>query len=112
MKAILILCLLATLNCNFLSTLFCVIGNEKIRAFATEVITKIKNKDWANLPLLLLNNFNQLKDVVVSCIGQKEEEVVLKQNLGDRIASCANSCRNARPEDYNDCVNYCVKHSG
>ena len=112
MKAILILCLLATLNCNFLSTLFCVIGNEKVRAFATEVITKIKNKDWANLPLLLLNNFNQLKDVVVSCIGQKEEEVVLKQNLGDRIASCGNSCQYARPEDYNECVDYCVKHSG
>ena len=112
MKAILILCLLATLNCNFLSTLFCVIGNEKVRAFATEVITKIKNKDWANLPLLVLNNFNQLKDVVVSCIGQKEEEVVLKQSLGDRIASCGNSCQNARPEDYNECVDYCTKHSG
>ena len=112
MKAILILCLLATLNCNFLSTLFCVIGNEKIRAFATEVITKIKNKDWANLPLLVLNNFNQLKDVVVSCIGQKEEEVVLKQRDADIITSCYRTCGNARPEDYNECVDYCTKHSG
>ena len=111
MKAILILCLLATLNCNFLSTLFCVIGNEKIRAFATEVITKIKNKDWANLPLLVLNNFNQLKDVVVSCIGQKEEEVVLKQRDADIITSCYRTCGNARPEDYNECVNYCIAHA-
>ena len=106
MKAILILYLLATFNCDILSIVFCIIGNEKVKAFATEVITKIKKKDWASLPLLVISNFNQLKDAVVSCIGQKqEEEVILKQYNADIYLSCINTC--TYENDYSRCVNQC-----
>ena len=83
MKAILILCLLATLNCDILSTVFCLIRNEKVKTFATEVISKIKKKEWSTLPTLIFSNFNQLKDAVVSCIGQEEEEKVILKGIDD-----------------------------
>ena len=92
MKVILILCLLATLNCDIISTALCLLGNEKIRTFAIEVISKIKNKEWDDLPFLVIANFSSLKNAVVSCISPKEEEIILKEEK-DRYGFCTQKCR-------------------
>ena len=114
MKAILILCLLVTLNCDIISTAFCLIENEKIRSFAKEAISKIKNKKYADLPTLVISNFSSLKDAVISCIGQKEEEdeVVLK-DFFTRYRLCLQKCSNngkldQHSRDVLQCTDFCL----
>ena len=116
MKVILILCLLATLNCDIISTALCLLGNEKIRTFAIEVISKIKNKEWDDLPFLVIANFSSLKNAVVSCISPKEEEVILKDEY-DRLELCTQKCsqNGALDLDYvgvRECINFCVTKGG
>ena len=116
MAPILILCLLATLNCDIISTFFCLLGNEKIRTFANEVISKIKNKEWDSLPVLVIENFSSLKNAVVSCIGPKEEEVVLKDEF-DRYELCRQKCSGNMkydPEDpgIKECIRFCTSKGG
>ena len=116
MKVILILCLLATLNCDIISTALCLLGNEKIRTFAIEVISKIKNKEWDNLPFLVIANFSSLKNAVVSCISPKEEEVILKEDK-DRYDLClqkcsANGALDPYSRDVRECVVFCVNKGG
>ena len=63
MKAILILCLLATLNCNFIDTAFCLIGNEKIQDTFTDVFSSIKVKDWIKMLNIIESNLSDIIDM-------------------------------------------------
>ena len=116
MKAILILCLLATLNCDIISTALWLLGNEKIRTFAIEVISKIKNKEWDNLPFLVIANFSSLKNAIVSCISPKEEEIILKEEK-DRYDLCLQKCSANYTLDLDsigikECLVFCVTKGG
>ena len=82
MKAILILCLLATLNCNFIDTAFCLIGNEKIQNTFTDVVSAIKEKDFNEIFNIVISNLPDIIDIVGDCVkpekNDDEGEVVLE----------------------------------
>ena len=94
MKAILILCLLATLNCNFIDTAFCLIGNEKIQNTFTEVVSAIKEKDFNEILKIVISNLPDIIDIVGDCVKPEkkdnEGEVVLEKKRGNGSGSTGN----------------------
>ena len=80
MKAILVLCLLASISCvNYIETLGCVITNPKVISLAGEVIKTIKSKEFEKLIPLAIQSFSELKDIVTKCLNPRDE-VVLKES--------------------------------
>ena len=109
MRVFLVLCLIAALNCDILSTVLCILGNEKVHAVAKEVINAIKNKEWGSLLPIAFNNFNDIKDVVVKCLKSKDDEVVLKDT---REELCIKNCSGGYQfEPDKDCVLNCIRNA-
>ena len=61
MKAILLLCLIAALNCDLMDTALCLVGNNKIRSFVSLVIDTAKNQNFFRLFQIALSNYKELK---------------------------------------------------
>ena len=110
MRVFLLLCLIAAaLNCNIISTVLCILGNEKVHAIAKEVINAIKNKEWDSLLSIAFNNFNNMKDVVVKCLKPEDDEVVLKDTKEEL---CIKNCSGGYQfEPDPECVKYCIQHA-
>ena len=97
MKAILILCLIATLNCNIVDTAFCLIGNEKIRATFTDVVSAIKEKDWNKIFTTIVLNLSDIIDIVRECVTPEKNddkgEVVLQGRDNSKCKNCVQIIR-------------------
>ena len=116
MKAILILCLLATLNCNFIDTAFCLIENEKIQDIFTDVFSSIKVKDWIKMVNIIESNLSDIIDIGKEClipeiIDDKGEIVLQKiKHKPCRNNNCDPS-GNIVASSFGDNVKYIVKPS-
>ena len=101
MKAILLLCLIAALNCNLMDTALCLIRNDKIRSLVTEVIDTVKNKNFSKLIEIALSNFKEVKSIALNCLN---DEPILKQQDWRDVAACRIACG----KDH-DCLIDCVR---
>ena len=99
MKAILVLCLLASISCfNIINAGICLIGNEKIRTVAGEVISSIKEKDFGKIFSLIILNFSEIKEIVSKCLKEENDDVLLKTKKIRTLAliPCPVGCCNPR----------------
>lgn len=79
MKAILVLCLLASISCfNIINAGICLVGNEKVRTIASEAISSIKEKDFDKILRIIISNFSELKDIVSKCLKDENDDIKLK----------------------------------
>jgi hypothetical protein len=101
MKAILLLCLIAALNCNFIDTAFCLIRNDKLRSLVTEVIDTVKNKNFFKLIEIAMSNFQEVKSIVLNCVN---DEPVLKMQDWRDVAACRIACGKDK-----DCLIECIR---
>ena len=94
MKAILILCLLASISCfNIINAGICLVGNEKVRTIAKEVITSIKENDFEKILSIISTNFAELKDIVFNCLKDDNNDIILKRKQGELfVRRCPNYC--------------------
>ena len=103
MKAILLLCLIAALNCNFIDTAFCLIRNDKLRSLVTEVIDTVKNKNFFKLIEIAMSNFNEVKSIVLNCVN--DEPVLKAASEGwQEVVACKVACGKDK-----DCLIKCVE---
>ena len=108
MKAILVLCLLVTLNCNLIDTALCIYKNEKVRYVVGEAISAFKSKDWIKIVSLVLQNFEEVKSIVMNCLDDVDDEPVLKTPIEEGNL-CLKKCKDLgdyheRKDCYLDCV--------
>ena len=79
MRVLLIICLIAALNCSVIDTVVCIASNPKVSNFLVKAIELVKEKNFKELPNLLLSNFSNLYEAVTGCLDT-EDDVVLKRN--------------------------------
>ena len=103
MKAILLLCLIAALNCNFIDTAFCLIRNDKLRSLVTEVIDTVKNKNFFKLIEIASSNFEEVKSIVLNCVN-KEPILKAQSEPWKEVAACRIACGKDK-----DCLIKCIK---
>ena len=118
MKALLILCLIVSLNCNILDIGMWLFSNEKLRNVVGDVIKSIKEKNFVNILSLFLTNFNEVKSIVVNCFN---DEPVLKYYNNCSYCGraglpapdywrCLERCKNKpKKERYPQDCSYCTK---
>ena len=85
MKAILILCLIASLNCNILEIGMCLFTNGKIISVINEIIKAIKEKNWGNILSIVIFNFEEVKTNAFNCFN---EEPILQISTHDDCQRC------------------------
>ena len=89
--------LIATLNCNIVDTAFCLIGNEKIRATFTDVVSAIKEKDWNKIFTTIVLNLSDIIDIVGECVTPEKKddkgEVVLQGRDNSKCKNCVQIIR-------------------
>ena len=108
MKVFLILCLLATLNCDIISTVLCLVSNEKLRTVVLEVVDLVKEKQWSTLPFYVLAKFDEVKSIVLNCV-RPDDEVILKDTVEEL---CIKNCSGGYAfEPDPSCVKYCIQHN-
>ena len=78
MKAILLLCLIAALNCDLMDTAFCLIENEKIRKTFSQVSDYIKKGNLYKCMTTITSKFNEIKSIVLNCVNK--EQILKAQN--------------------------------
>ena len=100
MKAILILCLIASLNCSFLDTALCLFQNAKIRTIVSEAIEAVKAKDFNKLIQIAFANFNDVKSIVQNCLNG---EPILQSKTGKPPSSI--KIKDPRRKQF--CIAYC-----
>ena len=106
MKSILILCLLFTINCNFIDISICLVKSDKLRAIIVDVLTSIKEKNWNKIILSAFLNFNEVKSIVQNCIEPKPKPIPDEPDSKDDL--CEEKCKDEveyheREECYRDC---------
>ena len=106
MKAILLLCLIAALNCNFIDTAFCLIRNDKLRSLVTEVIDTVKNKNFFKLIEIAMSNFNEVKSIVLNCVNDEPVLKAASEGGWKEIAACRIACGKDK-----QCLIDCLKAS-
>ena len=84
MRALVIICLIAALNCNFIDTVICIASNPKVSGFLVKVFELIKEKNLNELPSLLIANFSNLYQAVTECLNT-EDDVILKSKPEELI---------------------------
>ena len=94
MKAILVLCLLASISCfNIINAGICLVGNEKVRYIAKEVISSIKEKDLGKILSIIISNFSELKDIISNCLKDENDDIMLETKyLGSSNIRCPSYC--------------------
>ena len=105
MKTILILCLLFTINFNFIDISICLVKSDKLRAIIVDVLTSIKEKNWNKILFSAFLNINEVKLIVQNCI--EPEPIPDEPDSKDDI--CAEKCKDEveyheREECYKDCL--------
>ena len=78
MKVILLLCLIAALNCDLMDTAFCLIENEKIRKTFSQVTDYIKKGNFYKIMTTVTSNFNEIKSILLNCVNK--EPILKAQN--------------------------------
>ncbi len=94
MKAFLVFCLFASISCiNIINTGICLVGNEKVRTIAKEVISSIKEKDLRKILSIIISNFSELKGILSKCLKDENDDIVLETKyLGSFIIPCQHYC--------------------
>ena len=93
MKAILLLCLIASLNCNLVDTALCLLQNDKLKSIVSEVIDTLKTQNFNKLIEIVLSNFSDAKSMVLNCLNKEtgdETDPILSTPA--EIAACRLSC--------------------
>ena len=104
MKAILLLCLIAALNCNLMDTAFCLIRNDKIRSVASQVIDTVKNKNFFKLIEIASSNFEEVKSIVLNCVNKEPILKAQSDNDWNKLNECRDYCGKRK-----DCLISCIK---
>ena len=97
MKAILLLCLIASLSCtNLVDTVKCLLKNEKLRSIVSEAIDTVKSNNFNKLIEIGLYNFVDVKLIVQNCLTEKrdlaDDEEPILQKGGDVVLACKFAC--------------------
>ena len=101
MKAILIICLIASLNCNIFDVGMCLFSNGKIRSVVSEIFTAIKEKNWENVLSIAISNFEEVKTNAINCF---DEEPVLQFSFSE-----CRRCILKNIMQQNKCIQICQK---
>ena len=75
MKAILVLCLLASITCG--NVLTCLMQDQKLIKIAGEIITAITQKEYEKIITILSENFFVIVQEVMKCLKDEDDDVVL-----------------------------------
>ena len=95
MKAILLLCLIASLNCNLVDTALCLFQNDKLKSIVSEVIDTLKTQNFNKLIEIVLSNFSDAKSMVLNCLNKEtgdETEPILLDGTYKEITACRLAC--------------------
>ena len=110
MKAFLVLCLLVSISSfDFFKTGFCLLGNEKLRTIAKDVISSLKSQDFTNAISLVISNLEEIKNIVVDCLeldkkNDDDDDIVLQCKTYEE---CLQDCATYHPKS-NLCKAACV----
>ena len=111
MKIILALLLIVSLNCHIIDTTICLLNNDKLRSVVVEVLTAIKEKNLVKIVSTALQNFKEVKSIVVKCVEQKPEpqpDPDPEPDPDSKEDVCLEKCKDEvdyhdREDCYNDC---------
>ena len=72
MKAILVLCLLASITCG--NVLTCLMQDQKLIKIAGEIITAITQKEYEKIITILSENFFVIVQEVMKCLTDEDDD--------------------------------------
>lgn len=75
MKAILVLCLLASISCG--NVLTCLMQDPTIIKIAGEIISAVTQKEYQKIITILSENFFVIVQEVMKCLKNEDDDVVL-----------------------------------
>ena len=116
MKAILLICLIASLNCNLVDTALCLFTNDKVISIASDILAALKENNFTKIIEIALSKFNDVKLIVQNCLN---EEPVLSLKTANypnprkvcdpriRYRACLAFCYNQQNINRSDCLKRC-----
>ena len=78
---LLVICLIASFNCNFVVVATCLLKNKKLVTIVSEGINLIKEKKFSELLLFALSNLNELKTITLTCLNDEPNLLIMKTNI-------------------------------
>ena len=100
MKAILLICLIASLNCNLVDTALCLFKNDKVKTIASDILSALNEKDFNKIIEIALSNFSDIKTIVQNCLN--EDEPILQTKTANPPNRFCNPVIR-----YRSCIAYC-----
>ena len=116
MKAILLICLIASLNCNLVDTALCLIKNDEVKNVVSEILAAIKEKNFNKIIEIALSKFSDFKLIVQNCLTEepnlqsKTGTVPLPKKICNPLIkynSCLAFCRNSPYINKANCLRNC-----
>ena len=68
---LLVLCLVASFNCNFVDVASCLLKNKKLVSIVSESINLVKEKKFIELFEFVLSNIKQVKSITLTCLNDE-----------------------------------------
>ena len=68
---LLVLCLVASFNCNFVDVASCLLKNKKLVSIVSEGINLVKEKKFIELFEFALSNLNEVKTITLTCLNDE-----------------------------------------
>ena len=114
MKAILLICLIASLNCNLVDTALCLFKNDKVKSIASGILAAVKENNFNKIIEIALSNLSDVKSIVQNCWN---EEPILSKSTGKppikicnpvvHYKSCLAFCYNSSNINKANCIKNC-----
>ncbi len=116
MKAILLICLIASLNCSLVDTALCLFTNDKVKSIVSDILAALKESNFNKIIEIALSKFSDVKLIVQDCLN---EEPVLRSStapypnprrfcnpiIGYR--ACLAFCYGSDNINRSDCLKHC-----